>query len=159
MYKNKDGKVIASLTEVKNKTGDIFAIVDEFGEIALTSYNKVRYKIIKVDIENSVEINEDGPEAKVATTEKKRTTTPKLEEREEIAEEVIAETIEEVDSIIEENQDETPVEVPELKEETSKEVEPEEVKLFPHTIEIHEWDRDGKEERQFSLNAIRPLIS
>lgn len=161
MYKNKDGKVIASLTEVKNKTGDIFAIVDEFGEIALTSYNKVRYKIIKVDIENSVEINEDGPEVKVATTEKKRLATPKLEEREEkvaeleevIEEEVItpvATPVAEVKPEIEEPKVEAEVETPK---------QPEEVKLFPRAIDIHEWNRDGKEERQFSLNAIRPLIS
>lgn len=154
MYKNKDGKVIASLTEVKNKTGDIFAIVDEFGEIALTSYNKVRYKIVKVDIENSVEINNDGPEVKVATTEKKRLTTPKLEEREEA--EAIEETTEEtVDEIVEQ---EVPQEELQPVAEKVPE-EPAEVKLFPKTIEIQEWNRDGKEERQFSLNAIRPLIS
>ncbi len=154
MYKNKDGKVIASLTEVKNKTGDIFAIVDEFGEIALTSYNKVRYKIVKVDIENSVEINNDGPEVKVATTEKKRLTTPKLEEREEV--EAIEETTEEtVDEIVE--QEVPQEEVQPVAEKVPE--EPAEVKLFPRTIEIQEWNRDGKEERQFSLNAIRPLIS
>lgn len=171
MYKNKDGKVIASLTEVKNKTGDIFAIVDEFGEIALTSYNKVRYKIVKVDIENSVEIGEDGPEVKVATTEKKRLTTPKLEERDEPVNEVVAE-----DPIEEVIEDLVPTEV-ELPEETVSEIEepttnaePEPAaeeaieetmdnKLFDKTIDIQAWDRDGREERQFSLNAIRPLIS
>lgn len=152
MYKNKDGKVIASLTEVKNKTGDIFAIVDEFGEIALTSYNKVRYKIVKVDIENSVEINNDGPEVKVATTEKKRLTTPKLEEREE---EVVEATEETVDEISEQEAPQTEVEP--VAEEAPE--EPTEIKLFPRTIEIQEWNRDGKQERQFSLNAIRPLIS
>jgi len=157
MYKNKDGKVIASLTEVKNKTGDIFAIVDEFGEIALTSYNKVRYKIIKVDIENSVEINDDGPEVKVATTEKKRLPTPKLEEREEKVEEPEEEIEEEVIAPVAEVKPE--IEEPKVEAEVETPKQPEEVKLFPKTIEIHEWNRDGKEERQFSLNAIRPLIS
>lgn len=149
MYKNKDGKVIASLTEVKNKTGDIFAIVDEFGEISLTSYNKVRYKILKVDIENSVEINNDGPEAKVATTEKKRGYTPKLETKEEIEEIPEEESIEEINE---------PAEVEAQVEEAEPEKE-EETKLFEKTIEIDSWNRDGKLERQFSLNAVRPLIS
>lgn len=152
MYKNKDGKVIASLTEVKNKTGDIFAIVDEFGEIALTSYNKVRYKIIKVDIENSVEINDDGPEVKVATTEKRRVTTPKLEEREEESRSI---PVEEVKP----RAVETPVAKAEPRHVEVAPVEPEEKKLFDKKIDLSAWDRNGKEERQFSLNAIRPLIS
>lgn len=50
MHKAKDGRVTASLTEVKNKTGDIFDLVDEYGEVILTSYNKARYKITKIDI-------------------------------------------------------------------------------------------------------------
>ena len=58
MHKQKDGKIIASLTEVKNKTGDIFALVDEFGEVTLTSYNKPKYKITKVDILETVKIDE-----------------------------------------------------------------------------------------------------
>lgn len=58
MHKDKSGKVYASLTEVKNKTGDIFALVDEFGEVYLTSYNKVRYKISKIEISSTIELNE-----------------------------------------------------------------------------------------------------
>ncbi len=59
MKKNKEGKVIASLTEVKNKTGDIFALADEFGEVLLTSYNKPRYKIVKIDISEVLDLGED----------------------------------------------------------------------------------------------------
>lgn len=55
MHKGKDGKVTASLTEVKNKTGDIFDLVDEYGEVTLTSYNKARYKITKIDISEILE--------------------------------------------------------------------------------------------------------
>ncbi|MEP7103895.1 MAG: hypothetical protein ABI721_04270 [Candidatus Dojkabacteria bacterium] len=66
MHKNKDGKVTASLTEVKNRTGDIFALVDEFGEVYLTSYNKVRYKITKTDIADYIDLK-DSP----TKTEKK----------------------------------------------------------------------------------------
>lgn len=73
MHKNKDGKVTASLTEVKNRTGDIFALVDEFGEVYLTSYNKVRYKISKTDISNFIELSEGNTKAvkKEAKVEKK----------------------------------------------------------------------------------------
>lgn len=62
MHKRKDGKIIASLTEVKNKTGDIFALVDEFGEITLTSYNKPKYRITKVDIREMLQLSEESSE-------------------------------------------------------------------------------------------------
>lgn len=62
MHKRKDGKIIASLTEVKNKTGDIFALVDEFGEVTLTSYNKPKYRISKVDILETLKIEEEKEE-------------------------------------------------------------------------------------------------
>lgn len=58
MYKDKSGKVVASLTEVKNKTGDIFALVDEFGEIYLSSYNKIRYVIKKTGISDFIDLQE-----------------------------------------------------------------------------------------------------
>jgi len=64
MHKRKDGKVVASLTEVKNKTGDIFSLVDEFGEILLTSYNKPKYKISKVDISETLSLKEEEVEEK-----------------------------------------------------------------------------------------------
>src|SRR6185369_12128926 len=89
MHKNKDGKVTASLTEVKNRTGDIFALVDEFGEVYLTSYNKVRYKISKTDISNFIELEEGSSKAekketarvekKAAPVVKKAATLPKAE--------------------------------------------------------------------------------
>lgn len=63
MHKTKDGKVIASLTEVKNKTGDIFALVDEYGEVTLTSYNKPRYRITKIEFGSILEVKEK-PERK-----------------------------------------------------------------------------------------------
>ncbi len=58
MHKRKDGKVVASLTEVKNKTGDIFTLVDEFGEVILTSYNKPKYRIVKVNIAETLNLEE-----------------------------------------------------------------------------------------------------
>ncbi len=63
MYKDKSGKVVASLTEVKNKTGDIFALVDEFGEIYLSSYNKIRYVIKKTGISDFIELEEKETKA------------------------------------------------------------------------------------------------
>lgn len=61
MEKTKDGQVIASSTELKNKTGDILALVDEFGEVVLTAYNKPRYKIVKIDVSNFIDLNEARP--------------------------------------------------------------------------------------------------
>ena len=72
MQKKKDGTVIASLTEVKNKTGDIFALADEFGEVILTSYNKPRYKIIKLDISNVLDLTEKISEKPAQRQEKPR---------------------------------------------------------------------------------------
>ncbi len=63
MKKTKEGKVIASLTEVKNKTGDIFALADEFGEVILTSYNKPRYKLMKLNVSALLE-DADSPKTK-----------------------------------------------------------------------------------------------
>jgi hypothetical protein len=64
MKKNKKGQIVASLTEVKNKTGDIFAVVDQYGEIILTSYNKPRYIIKKIDFEANIQIEEESQEEK-----------------------------------------------------------------------------------------------
>lgn len=78
MHKDKNGKIFASLTEVKNKTGDIFALVDEHGEITLTSYNKPRYKISKLSVEDRLGISdkpsaESKPEASEPKSTKKVT--------------------------------------------------------------------------------------
>lgn len=40
-----DGKVYATLTEVKNLIGDVFSAVDKYGEVTITSYNKPKYTI------------------------------------------------------------------------------------------------------------------
>ncbi len=87
MHKDKQGNVLASLTEVKNKTGDIFALVDEFGEVFITSYNKTRYRISKMDISGMLsEKTEKAPKVKVkvAKEEKKeKAEEPKAEHKEE----------------------------------------------------------------------------
>jgi len=56
MKKTKDGRIIASLTEVKNRTGDIFALVDEYGEITLTSHSRPKYKIIKMSLNEYINL-------------------------------------------------------------------------------------------------------
>jgi hypothetical protein len=90
MRKDKNGKVTASLTEVKNKTGDIFDLVDEFGEVILTSYNKPRYKITKIGIAEILE-NDEPKIVKASETEEEKPITQKVKEiftREVIKEEV-----------------------------------------------------------------------
>lgn len=96
MHKGKDGKVTASLTEVKNKTGDIFALVDEFGEITLTSYNKPRYKIIKIGLESTLSLK-DKPE-KIFKKVKKREVSP-IENKNKVSETEVALNIVKEDTI------------------------------------------------------------
>lgn len=71
MHKDKTGKIVATLTEVKNKTGDIFSLVDEFGEVMLTSYNKPKYRITKIDISEILDLREkERVQKKAAKVEK-----------------------------------------------------------------------------------------
>lgn len=132
MHKNKEGKVTASLTEVKNRTGDIFALVDEFGEVYLTSYNKVRYKITKTDIANFIELSEGTSKAekkesakvekKAAPVVKKAATLPKPEAK---------------------------VEAPAPKEEN----------VLSKISKIIPWDRNNSKETSFANNSRNPLVS
>src|SRR6185369_11475990 len=132
MHKNKDGKVTASLTEVKNRTGDIFALVDEFGEVYLTSYNKVRYKISKTDISNFIELEEGSSKAekketarvekKAAPVVKKAATLPKAV---------------------------APVEKVEVKEEN----------VLSKISKIIPWDRNSSKETNFANSSRNPLVS
>src|SRR5260221_7642067 len=142
MYKDKDGKVIASLTEVKNRTGDIFAVVEEFGEISLTSYTKIRYRITKVDIDDVF------AEGKKAPVEKKKFEVKKTEETQH----VVA-TKEEIEVPVKH------VEVEEKKEvEEDKPTTP--VNPMPvNPIAIVVWDRNSRDEMRFIDEAIKPLIS
>jgi hypothetical protein len=83
MHKDKSGKVYASLTEVKNKTGDIFALVDEFGEVFITSYNKTRYKISKVDISSLLTQKNSIPKENKTVVKKEKPTTKEDKEPEQ----------------------------------------------------------------------------
>lgn len=43
----KNKTVSATLTDVKNKTGDVFSLADKHGSVVITSYNKPKYIISK----------------------------------------------------------------------------------------------------------------
>ena len=166
MYKSKDGKVYASLTEVKNKTGDIFALVDEFGEVSISSYNKVRYKIVKVDINSVIDLSE---------TEKAKTSTPrKMPVKKEVViptrdvkenhKKIEAEPVKEMEVSVEEVKYVTPEPIEEIK------VQLEEPQIQTNIVEeekeeaaqsitgmIVPWDRDSREEKEFISKAVKNL--
>ncbi|MFS8130936.1 MAG: hypothetical protein ACMG57_03070 [Candidatus Dojkabacteria bacterium] len=136
MHKNKDGKVTASLTEVKNRTGDIFALVDEFGEVYLTSYNKVRYKITKTDIASFIELSEG-----VSKAERKESVKPEKKAAPRRP---------------------SPALKQEVVEEPVAKVEPEEVKedsVISKISKIIPWDRNSSKETDFANNSRSPLVS
>lgn len=91
MHKDKKGRVLASLTEVKNKTGDIFALVDEFGEVYITSYNKTRYRISKMDITSILEEKEAKPKQKKVAQKKEVAEVKATEETPEVVVEKVEE--------------------------------------------------------------------
>jgi hypothetical protein len=92
MHKDKEGKIIATLTEVKNKTGDIFSLVDEFGEVMLTSYNKPKYRITKIDISEILDLREKERQQRKVEAKKPEVKTEHV---------VVAETVEPKDLMIE----------------------------------------------------------
>lgn len=81
MHKKK-GKIYATLTEVKNQIGDVFAAVDEHGAVTITSYNKEKYIISKVQPPQMPEIIEDIAESKSTVSKQKplRAEPPAIEE-------------------------------------------------------------------------------
>jgi hypothetical protein len=139
MHKDKSGKVMASLTEVKNKTGDIFALVDEFGEVFITSYNKTRYVIKKMDITNI--LGEERTPSKTSTSKAKPAkVTPKRME-------VIEEPEQEVKEKVAVSQ---PVEA---KEENG-------VGLAKvSSIDVDKFNRYSNKEKSFISKATMPLVS
>ncbi len=46
--KVKDGQAQATMTEVKNKIGEVFSLVDEVGSVTITSYNRPMYQISRI---------------------------------------------------------------------------------------------------------------
>ena len=139
----KDGKVYASLTEVKNKTGDIFAIVDEFGEIFLTSYNKIRYKISKEDVHGVFNIEEK--KEKPAKEKKVKPVAVKAQKIEKTKPAAVNSSV-----------FESPA-----KKEKPEVVAVEEVKgtMFSKVVNVIPWDRNNIFEKNFTEQSMKPLIT
>jgi hypothetical protein len=131
MHKSKDGKIIASLTEVKNKTGDIFSLVDEFGEVTLTSYNKPKYKISKIDVFSSLEVrgDNDKKEEKEPAKAPVETKAPEKKEAE------VSPKVEKAES-------------------TSSLISIDVLKKLKGFIT---WDRHSRLEKAFISNVVKPL--
>ncbi len=159
MKKTKDGKVLASLTEVKNKTGDIFSLVDEFGEVILTSYNKQKYVITKIDVSERITLETSSSDEKVKST-------PKPEIKTSESKKVIAESTPVVA---------TPTEIPGTKNlmvapvnedistetetvtvETTQEDTPGE-EMNSNVEELKPWNRNNKKEKSFAKDIKKPL--
>lgn len=89
--KVKQGKATATLTDVKNLIGDVFAAVDKYGEVTITSYNKPKYLITKYKKEAQKEeteqkVEEKKPEPKPVAPEPKKVEPkpePKIEHKKE----------------------------------------------------------------------------
>ncbi len=147
MHKRKDGKIIASLTEVKNKTGDIFSLVDEFGEVTLTSYNKPRYKIIKVNISEVVNIEE-----KKTTKVVKKTSRSSQSEKKPVKTEVAPVEIPEKPII------QPPNEQPSEPEHEDKKIETNPEPSSDSNIdEVKVWDVNSEKEKALVSELKKPL--
>jgi hypothetical protein len=129
MYKDKSGKVVASLTEVKNKTGDIFALVDEFGEIYLSSYNKIRYVIKKTGISDFIELQE--------------------RETKSVPDRPVKVKKEAVKATREVSREEEPA------KHTKAEVKEDEIEV---NIDFVAWDRENKHETSHISSITKPLV-
>lgn len=129
MKKKKDGTVIASLTEVKNKTGDIFALADEYGEVLLTSYNKPRYKIVKLDISTMLDEIAEEPAKVVQSTVKQNTST--VSQPKQVTVVPVAQTI-------------------------VTKVQP---AMIDKLITLAAWDRNNSKETSFAARATKGLLN
>lgn len=164
----KDRKVFATLTDVKNSTGDVFALADEFGEVLITSYNKPRYKISKIGIAEVVDLTPAKKAAKKQKKTEKRVSHKSVINEDELNkfEKAIAEdlkkeadtansTLPEVKVDTTENKiQEEQSEKPEPKQNNNEVTESGQDELF----NISAWDRDNQTEKAFVVNAKQPLI-
>lgn len=143
MHKDKNGKIFASLTEVKNKTGDIFALVDQYGEVTLTSYNKERYVIHKINVNDTIDL-----ESKPEKVEKpKKVSTPQPAKK---VEAVVVEKTEVVNQtpIVEQVEEVAKVETVVPEENTMDNVE---------STDIEMWNRNSDVESEYIAKIVKPL--
>lgn len=61
----------ATLTDVKNKTGDVFALADKYGSVIITSYNKPKYVLSLYNEKNPQEVA-NLPEVKIESVADKK---------------------------------------------------------------------------------------
>lgn len=73
-------KPAATLTDVKNKTGDVFALADKNGAVMITSYNKPKYVICKYTVFEELQAAKSQPAKTVvqAPVEKKPEATKEV---------------------------------------------------------------------------------
>lgn len=148
MHKTKEGKVMASLTEVKNQTGNIFTAADRYGEVYITSYNKVRYRIIKEETEDEMNI---APRSrrKVQLKDEPLPAAP-VEFTPEPVREVVVDEIE--PAIVKEPERATPV--PIVPEPVVEEAAP----TSENDTLIDVWDRNNALEKSFVREATKTLL-
>lgn len=150
MHKTKDGKVMASLTEVKNQTGNIFTAADRYGEVYITSYNKVRYRIIKEESEDELDIA-PRTRRKVREMEDAPAQEPTPAANVEFTPEPIKEVV--VDEIEDIKPTAAPVPVYE-----EPEVPAQEAATTGTDTLIVEWDRNSSLEKNFVRQATKTLL-
>lgn len=153
MHKDKNGNIIASLTEVKNKTGDIFSLADEFGEVILTSYNKPRYKLSKIDISEILDLQSESPSTKKSKSKKKAANKKIVSKAEAEIEEPKADLVEEM-PVIEPEIVETPNVAEVYEENETDEVSEEESDTIP---QLDEWNPESEVEMAFIEEIKQPL--
>lgn len=163
----KDNKAYATLTDVKNKTGDVFALADEYGEVTITSYNKSKYAIARLAIANI----ETEPSDLVAEPEV-TSTLPAAAEPELIVEAVesvpepvpelpAAEPIPEIEPVAETQPEPElpPIEIVTSNGQTERVVSNNSdiIGIFAGVGVDSLWDRDNKQERAWTDNTHKLL--
>ena len=153
MKKTKDGKIVASLTEVKNRTGDIFSLVDEYGEITLTSHSRPKYKIIKISLNEYINLEYETED--MIFTEGNNDRVSKLQE---VQNKNNTETGDQYREIGQKSN--SHMNSPLLKTQlVEKDDLNENHSISPKIrIDVSIWNRNSPSERKFSQLAIRPLI-
>jgi len=155
MKKTKDGIIIASLTEVKNRTGDIFSLVDEYGEITLTSHSRPKYKIIKISLNEYINLEYESNQDIEIFNKQKSGSVPEAQSKFEMQNVQDAEP----EWQSRETKNNLFMNSPFLKTQL---IERDNLKTQSVTqstkMDINRWNRNNSSEKKFVQLAIRPLI-
>lgn len=143
-------KPTATLTDVKNKTGDVFALAEKNGSVMITSYNKPKYVICKYSVFEELQNRtiEDSPKVGEINVEI-TTPEPLVLPPAEIPAQVIAETIAEP---VVEPQVEVAVEKEEPKPDKSNKPAPK-----SNAKNIEWWDRHNSLEQNWA-KSLKSLL-